>query len=240
MTEKNKIYKSQEGFVETPIKRGFTEIQEIYSIIKNHHAFICGGWVRYMASPRKNPIKAGDIDIYCESEKSFEELKNIFLIEKKLSKRHENDISFTFAIPETGSLSTSPTIQLIKPVKEGKIVSIGTMQEILENFDFTVIRAGLLSENLALVDADFEHDEKYTLLRLKNIHCPISSTLRCMKYAKKGYFLRPLEALKLFIDWEKRTVEYKEKIIAYLDKTDKEEGLTQEQIDELERLMRID
>jgi len=92
----------------------------------------------------------------------------------------------------------------------------------------------------ALVDADFMHDEEKKILRIKNIHCPISSTLRCMKYARKGYWLPPMQCCRLFIDWEERDEEYREKIIEFLKKSDMGEGLTKADIEEMEALMRID
>jgi len=91
-----------------------------------------------------------------------------------------------------------------------------------------------------MVDSDFPHDEKRRLLRFKNIHCPISSTLRCMKYSRKGYFLKPFEALKLFTDWDNRDDEYRTKLTAFLQKTAEEGGLSRREIDELEAMMRID
>ena len=133
-----------------------------------------------------------------------------------------------------------PPIQLIKPMQEARIVSFGDKKTILENFDFTVIRAAIISSEQVYVDADFLHDEKHTLLRLKNIHCPVSSSLRCMKYSRKGYWLRPFECLKLFIDWTDRPDEYRVKLVEFLHKASENDGLSQEEVDELETMMRID
>lgn len=98
-----------------------------------------------------------------------------------------------------------------------------------------------------MVDDQFEDDELHGLLRLKNIHCPISSLLRCCKYARKGYFLCPAEALKLFIDWTERGEEYRTRMIELFSESskgkvskDNPDGMTQEEIDELESLLRID
>lgn len=117
---------------------------------------------------------------------------------------------------------------------------MGSKEEVLSNFDFTVVRAAILSPNTVLVDADFMHDEENKILRLKNIHCPISSTLRCMKYAAKGYWLPPIQALSLFLDWDNRSDDYRRELAEYLAKANGGEGLTQEEIDHLEELMRID
>jgi hypothetical protein len=109
------------------------------------------------------------------------------------------------------------------------------METILENFDFTVVRIGLSNPEVALADADFMHDEEKHQLRIKNIHCPISSTYRVMKYRSKGYWPPTLEILKLFFDWDERDEEYKMNIFQFFQKEDP----TKEEIDEMERLMRV-
>lgn len=239
--KKTPAYVSKEGFVEVPTIRGHSEVGAIWSIISGHEATICGGFVRYMCSPMMYPVPAGDMDVYCRTKETFDKLKDLFKA-INLSVRHENEMAVTYERIKDPKhpLFICPTIQLIKPVIEGRVVALGTTQEVIENFDFTVIRAGLINPKLALVDADFEHDEPKKILRLKNIHCPISSTLRCMKYSKKGYWLPPMQALRLFIDWDSRDDEYKSRLVFFLEKSSIGEGMTQEEIDELEKLMRVD
>lgn len=235
-------YISQEGFTTVQVRRGFTEIESLFNFLKQFDAFICGGYVRYMCSTAETVIKAGDCDIYFKTEDDYNRAKDILKKEYKLEKQHENDVSMTFKKVNDSDheFYGSPVIQLIKPVKEGAIVAVGTMETILENFDFTVIRCGLIDKNLALVDADFEHDEPKHLLRLKNIHCPISSTMRCMKYSRKGYWLPPMQATALFIDWDNRDDEYKTKIINFVVEASKGDGLTKTEVEEMEAMMRID
>jgi hypothetical protein len=199
------------------------------------NAYILGGYVRWMCSPKENPTKAGDVDIYCENQDVFDLMKTT-LLNLNLKVKNDNPMALTF---ETNP-EFSKTVQIIKPIKDGAIVAMGGFETILSHFDFTVIRCGLINETTALVDSDFLHDEERNLLRLKNIHCPISSTLRCMKYAKKGYFLQPSECLKLFADWQNRSDDYKFKIISGLQRIEAEEQLSEADINELERLMRID
>jgi hypothetical protein len=177
---------------------------------------------------------------YYRSKEGFDRLREVFETGHELKVRHENEVSLTYQHSDKGFLAYTPTIQLIKPMREGALVSFGDKKTILENFDFTVIRAVILCPTAVMVDADFLHDEEHKLLRLKNIHCPVSSTLRCMKYSRKGYFLRPLECLRLFTDWENRDDEYKIKLIEFLEKAAIGDGLSREEIDELEAMMRID
>jgi hypothetical protein len=55
----------------------------------------------------------------------------------------------------------------------------------------------------------------------------------------KGYFAPLTEILELFLDWDNRSKEYKSNIIKLVDEF-RQEGLTQEDINKLEALMRID
>ncbi len=241
--KKTPPYKSQDGFKEIPLLRGFTEIKVLYHALKylNVGAFICGGYARYCASPKPDNKKGtpGDVDIYCPNEAAFEVVKKFFE-DEKLSIRHENEMAITYRKPQEGKFQHVPNIQLIKPIKEGRVVAVGTMEEILSNFDFTVVRAAIVNEDTVLADADFMHDEEKKILRLKNIHCPISSTLRCMKYAAKGYWLPPRQALSLFSDWDDRTDEYKDELVGFILRVDGGDELTKEEIDQLEALMRRD
>jgi hypothetical protein len=231
---------SNSNFVIVPIKRGFLEIEKLYHAIVPLGGMICGGYARYCASPRWQPDPASDVDIYCSEKEVFEEIRKFFL--DKLEIRHTNDMAITYTHPKDGDYYFAPPIQLIKPIKEGAIVAKGRMEDILQNFDFSVIRAAIKSPTEVMVDKDFLEDEKHKRLVLKNIHCPISSTLRCMKYSRKGYWLRPFGVLKLLQDWENRSDSYRNKIteMLYRSKNDPKNGLTKEEVEELEALMRID
>jgi hypothetical protein len=238
------------AFKTIELKRGFNEIRPFYELCVAHDVVICGGYARYCASPLPTPrvIPAGDVDLFPKSEGAekaiLEKLK-----EMGFEIRHENHVSITMSPKEDKKeeLEYLPVPQVIKPVIEGKIVTLGTIEEILQNFDFTIVRAAILSPTEVMVDEDFENDEKHKHLKLKNIHCPISSLLRCCKYARKGYFMRPGEALKLFVDWTNRGIDYQSRIIELFTESGKgkkseenPDGMTQEEIDELEALLRVD
>lgn len=233
------IYESKQGFEIVPILRGFTEIRELYNLVYPLGGFICGGYVRWMVSPRRDVTTASDVDVYCRNDDTFERISEELTKKYGLQIRHENEVSLTFIISDK-YFRACPPIQLIKPIREGRIVSSGSVRDILENFDFTVIRGALVTRDEALVDADFMHDESFRILRIKNIHCPISSTLRFCKYCEKGYWAPPMQITKLFIDWDNRSKEYKDRIIGYLKMAEEQEGLNEEEIKELEGLLRVD
>lgn len=235
-------YISKKGFVEVKVIRGFSEISALWNKANEYGGIICGGYVRYMCSPAVTVSLPGDCDIYFPNQEGFDNFKKLIENEFGLKAKHENGVSVTF--PKISDhnhlLFGSPVIQLIKPIKEGHIVATGTLETILENFDFTCIRIGLKSPTQALADADFLHDEEHHILRLKNIHCPISSTLRCMKYSRKGYWLPPMQVVSLFLDWDNRDQEYRDKLINFLKQANEGEGLTKEEVEQMEALMRID
>ncbi len=235
------------SFVKVPILRGFTEIQNLYKLVIPLRGMICGGYARYCCSPLHKPVETIDIDIYPFDEESYKNIKNS--LDSVGFKEHRDSVNaMTYKLHEDNLYLATPKVQLIKPMKEGKIVSFGTVEEILSNFDFTITRACLISETECLVDEDFMKDEKSKTLKLKNIHCPVSSTLRCMKYARKGYWLPPSECIKLFLDWSERGEDYRVKLIDLFKKAEtfdesKPEGttgLTKEEIEELEALLHID
>jgi len=221
------------------VRRGLSRIQPLLDVLKEHNAFVCGGYARYCASPNtdKRLSKAWDVDVYCQDVAIFEALKSYFEA-ALLETRHENDLAITYKKPKdsTNVFFKCPIIQLIKPLEMGAIVTKGSVERVLENFDFTVVRCAIVPEGV-LVDVDFIADESKKFLRIKKIHCPVSSLLRFMKYARKGYNTGPAELIKLFADWDRRSLEYRERIVELFSKIGE---LTQEEIDQLERLLRID
>lgn len=173
---------------------------------------IIGGFVRWMVSPHHDPAPAGDIDIYPNGMEEMADIHswiyaNIELKDKG-KKPHMTDLSTSF-VPAYG-----PKIQVINPTNTGHIVAKGSMEQILNNFDFTVCRAGLLDLQTGLVDDEFVHDEMRKRINIKQIHCPLGEIKRIAKYAKKGYYVSPAELYKLFADWDQRSDDYKEELRA--------------------------
>lgn len=231
-------------WVKIPIQRGFEAIRPIWNIINPKLIVIAGGYARFCASKREKPVRAGDVDLFPQTETASDALIQN-LLDRGFQKRHENEISFTFKKftdknhPLYEQYKDVPTLQVIKPLTEGRVQTVGTVEEILSNFDFTVTRIAIISETECLADEDFIEDDGKKILRIKNIHCPVSSLLRSLKYGRKGYHLRPAEAMKLFADWDNRGDDYKLRILELFKNSSMGEA-TQEEIDELEGLLRID
>ena len=237
------------------VLRNHAVISKTFEIIKEaglyDEAFLCGGFVRHSCSRRK-PIPAtyGDIDIYCRFDDAYNSLKHVMDNDRSYKQQFENDLSVAYIKRAVGNYQKP--IQLIKPMREGQIITVGTMRDILNNFDFTVIRAGLNMEMYAknkhaMVDVDFHKHEMMKKLVFKKIHCPISSLHRVIKYGRKGYKMNSKETLKLFLDWEKRPQSYKDEIITFLEKTfepNEQTGLLdpndQLEINRMYRMLRVD
>ncbi len=228
-----------------PLLRGFTEISVAWDLIQDlGNIVICGGYARYCASPRYKPVPSGDVDLFPQTNEVSAVLLEQ-LTELGFEVKHENDMAITLKTePDLEDWADprwtyTPRLQIIKPVVEGRVVSVGDVETILDNFDFSVVRAAIISPTEVLVDEHFLGDEQNLNLRLLNIHCPISSTLRVIKYTGKGYHIRPFEITKLFLDWENRTSDYRARLVDLMISS--EEGqLTDKEIQELEALMRND
>lgn len=236
------------NLVEVKIIRGFTEIKPLWKLVSSLGGMICGGYPRYMCSAAKHPAEATDVDVFTPSEEAFkkisEELKKLF------PASHESEISESFFPRNNENCPAEwlscPKIQLIKPRDEEKLKTTGTFEEVLDNFDYTVVRIGVKDDNTCLADENFENDEKHKYLKIVNIHCPVNSVFRLAKYVSKGYKAKPIEILKLFNDWEQRGQEYREKLVELLTKANEynpdEEGsgLSQEERELLYKLMAVD
>lgn len=239
--------KPAEGWIQIPVLRGIFEIEPILNVTDEVGGVVLGGYARFCCSDREQPTKAQDVDIFPIAENAGES-QNIYdrliakLLALGLEQTHENNVSVSFSGEKVPPFNRCPTIQIIKPIEEGAILTRGTIEQVLSNFDFTVVRIALNKDRQsATAWASFPKDEHRRLLRILNIHCPISSLLRVMKYGRKGYYMRPMEAMKLFADWENRGPEYRERMAELFSRSDSEFGkLTKQEIDELEALLRVD
>jgi hypothetical protein len=216
------------------IERNIDLLNYLFDNIIQEEGFICGGFARYCCSPKKNPTIAKDIDVYC-FENSFESIKQR-LFSLGYSIQFESDIAISYKYLFSND---KIPIQLIKPINVGNIVATGTIETILNNFDFTIARCGIYKkENIltAIADNDFLKDEKKKTLQIKNIHCPVAQVYRVSKYMEKGYRLPTLEVVKILEDWVQRDDTYKSKLLSFLTK----ENPTQDEIQHMEKLLHID
>ncbi len=232
-------------WMEVKVLRGVDKIKHILKRVDPFSGFVVGGYVRWMCSPRVIPIEPQDVDLYFEDQAAFDGCLIAFL-DLGYVIRNENPVAVTLEIPKRKTkkrkkLLYLPVPQLMKPENKGAIVATSSnMKVILDNFDFTVVRIGLLDDKTALADGRFLHDEENLSLVFKNIHCPISSVLRALKYARKGYYMTVSESFKLFLDWDCRSLDYKRTLVERFKIILESGDLTKEQFEEFETLLRID
>ena len=231
-----KKQKVQTQFTRLPIQRNQELLKNLFDTVILDDGFLLGGFARVCVSQNSEIIPSGDIDIYTKGKEQFD----------LISKRLEMNGWFETRKSETArtmqrSFSGNLPVQLIMPLVEGHILlSSENVEDILNNFDFSIARVGITRESLnsneAIADVDFQTDDSKKHLNIKNIHCPIAQIYRVSKYMEKGFWLPMKQALKIVKDWETRPIEYKNKILETVEKEDP----TEEEIQQLERLLHID
>lgn len=221
------------------VRRGSTQLKGVINRAQNFNMHIVGGYVRWMCSTNANPYKPGDVDLF-PAEEGNEEIFHEYLLSKGFEVKYDTEQAYTYAKHENLPYRLWPDVQVIKGFTEGRTITVGPLEKIIGNFDFTVVRIGLIDKTYALADPDFIKHEERRVLRWKNIHCPISAVIRAMKYAKKGYFVGPMEIMRLFDDWDERSDGYKQQLSELFLASQNEEEFTEHQLMVLERLLRLD
>lgn len=224
-----------------PTRRRLTEhFMQVWDICQRLGLHIIGGYARYLASPNEGQVIPGDIDVFigecdriADEQITFGRATEAFL--EIFDDMKKNPLSNYFFMAERND-PEQVSVNLIIPRRDEMMVTVGTVYEILEMFDFTVVRAAVKDPYTIIVDPDFMKDEKAKQLNWRHINCPLAAIFRLVKYSRKGYFARPAEVVKLFLDWENRDEEYKQRLLELLDNTD----LSEEEIMTLERLLWVD
>lgn len=218
--------------------RGQEIIAPVYSLFKDTK--IIGGFARWAVSPAVNPIPSGDIDLYSLNQEVYKANREILSGLGYKKPLIDRNVAATYVF-DKGRLKGLPPIQLIVPMKDARTITEGPMEEIINNFDFTVVRVGIeVNMIFAQADEDFVKDEMSRTIRIKNIHCPISAVKRIAKYIKKGYYIEPIEILKLYDDWDARGPGYKQELIEGLNLLKKGATLTPEQRTRIASLLYVD
>lgn len=186
------------SFTTTTVKRGWASIKRVYEAITPLGGFIAGGYASWMAADVEyqtlnrrvildNPPRK-DADIFL-TDGSEEKVKAIGTALGRMGFKQvsQSPIVTTYAAPDDMTAIGCPAIQVVTPrsLKNGS--TTGTPEQVIDSFDFTVSRAALLDENTVIVDTDLRHDVAGKHLHLKNMHCPLGSSIRVSKYEQKGY-----------------------------------------------------
>jgi len=130
--------------------------------------------------------KINDVDFYFANEEVFK--KAVTILEKS---NYFEEGNTERAVTYYGGFHC-PRIQLIKFV-------YGTLTEVLEEFDFTIVKAGISSTKL-VEHNDYHTNLEYRLLRYTGSRLPLASLARASKYVKYGYKFPALEMVAIVKD----------------------------------------
>ena len=220
-------------FQTLPIKRGFTEeAKALFKLATEHKSIVAGGYVRFMASPREEPVPADDFDIFTPDDACFSAI--CLELAKRGYKATVDTVYYRNFIKESLTLmmvGKKPlNVQIVKPQVKGdesKVtlsVDITDPQKLIKRFDFSIIRVALISETEILADVDFYRNELNLNLNIKYIRNPVFVLKRMIKYAVKGYSYHADDVLKLFTYWNERDEETRTKTIEAVIKAGKGAG----------------
>lgn len=202
--------------------------------------FIAGGFARYCLSNNNEPIIPNDIDIFCGDIATFESVSTLFKRHPDIVRKSDSEIETKYEYRVAfGYHKDAYSIQLIKPAEIKNMVSDGDFVRVLDNFDFTIAKCAVLPDGRGIAHKDFDLHDSESKLVITNIHCPISSAKRVIKYCGKGFTVESKELLKLFRDYENRPQEWKDIVIAGLSGDDLSD-LTDEERKRFVRTMYFD
>ncbi len=204
-----------ENYVNVPILRGFERIEKLFNLVQGF-GYIAGGYCLYMCSPRKEPAEARDVDVFTKSAEAYAIIRQ--KLKENLKVKHESDISITFQTKNVEEWKDCPMINLIKPVKKNLLLTYGEkIEDVLENFDFSICKVGAISDKECLAWWEFLEDERYGRIRILKMESPVACMIRLCKYAKKGYRIPASQIMDIFQKWDERGQEYKDKLYKALD-----------------------
>lgn len=215
--------------------RGISEIEPILELTDKFNSFVSGGYARYCMSPSFNPIKPVDLDIFSSDMENHLNIVQAFRSKIYRESRFKSDvlqrevdesdesidrfwhadeeetdfaISFRIDVNYYPGMGMIEKIQFIKP--SVKRTTTGALIDILNNFDFTICKAALITPKAGIVHIGFDDDEYAKLLRVTGkIRDPLATFARITRYCKKGYNLTPLTMLKVLETW--RNMDHKGK-----------------------------
>jgi hypothetical protein len=174
-------------------KQTFFRLNKLDQYMSGHKGFIAGGVFKNIFNDE--PIR--DIDLFFENESDYKQTLEYFQKDKNYGKLYENNNCYAFyhKIDKT-------YIELVKR-------QFGTPQQIIEIFDFSIVRAayfkqenedGGINYKFIYVDRFFEdlHQKKLVIdIEPNQIPLPANTFDRAFKYQRYGYSLCRESKVKL-------------------------------------------
>lgn len=165
------------------IKRRNSEVAEIIADVLSLGGFFAGGYVRWEVTEDDKDYT--DIDIFCKTSLAFDRLVD-FMIERYGVVSKTTPFALTWE-----NVAEGRCIQLIKTDYDSFGRKLyGEPEDIIRDFDFTVIAIATTSVNTYGYHRDFLLDNalnRLTWLRQPNAGECLANFYRLMKYARKGF-----------------------------------------------------
>lgn len=181
----------------------YTKLLWLTHFMEGHKGFICGGCFKNIF----NNEKVKDLDIFFHSRSDWEDAVHYF---DTMTSGYELD---DVREEKYHFLYENNNVKAYKHIKTGIQIELcnkifGTPEEIIKQFDFTIVKFALYSETEEVrIDTDifeilepvttfkvamdnnfFEHLHEKRLVIDEDILFPISTFERTIRYAKYGYF----------------------------------------------------
>ena len=186
----------------------FYDLKWLDTYMMGHKGFIAGGCFKNIF----NKEKVKDIDVFFESDKDFQEARLYYEgKDEEYYKFYEN--SNVIAFKNRSEYKNNITIELIR-------TTFGTPEEILNSFDFTIVKFAYYKKLINIGEDDLIGDVEYRILHDENFFehiqrkrlvvddkmlFPVSTFERMLRYAKYGYF--PCRETKIKLIEEIRNAE---------------------------------
>jgi hypothetical protein len=186
----------------------FYNLKKLDRFMVGHKGFIAGGCFKNVFN--NEPMK--DIDIFFESNADFLEAKKYYADKTDNYYLYYENKNVT-AYKERSKYHNNPTIELVQTI-------FGTAEEIINSFDFTIVKFAYFKEQVndgeeifveykVMHDENFfEHLQRKRLVIDNQMPFPVSTFERVLRYARYGYFpcretkVRLIEALREVEDLE--------------------------------------
>jgi hypothetical protein len=158
----------------------YQKLKGLYSYIKDTKGFIAGGCFKDIFSDNK----ARDIDVFFENEGDYKKAVKLYKTKKNFKKIYSNDNCTGYK-----DLKNNVGIELVKSI-------FGTPKEVLEQFDFTIVKAAYYNPPKDEKELQFIfHPDFFEHLFLKRlviddtIPKAVATLNRSWKYAAYGFGL---------------------------------------------------
>lgn len=208
------------SYIQAPLTNDiyWADYTDIFATIFDNRGFIAGSWAAAALLPEEfghqlhdnegrqidtqiinmPKVTPSDMDVFFVGDNDRQIERRIESCIEDLqghgyTKTYENPICIMLSRNDEGSDKVWPTIQIVKPREIRNGFTYGSPEQVVDSFDFSVIRAFIIGVGnrpmdwYCYVDRNFYIDNAFRHLRFMNSHCPVGSQRRLQKYIKKGY-----------------------------------------------------